>query len=157
MVKFYVRMLLAAMLFIPSAAKADDATVLRVNYNNGERVDFAFADKPTATFKTDSITVASTANTVQAEMSAVKDFKFLTDAEATGISAIRQNGARITAGNAYLSNLAEGETVRVYTANGQQVLAAKADGGNVKLDLNSLGRGVYIISTSTTNTKVLVK
>lgn len=157
MVKFYVRMLLAAMLLVPSVAMAEDVTVLQVNYTDGTNVNFAFADKPVATIKADSVAFSSAANSVKTDMSQLKNFKFITEGEATGIHSVKQGNAQISAGNAYLSNLRDGETVRVFTVGGQQVLAVKAVDGSASLDLNHLGRGVFIIRTATTSTKVLVK
>lgn len=154
MIKFYVRMLLAAMLFIPSVAFADDVTVLQVNYNDGSSVNFAFTDSPAFSFKADSIDVTSSSSSLQTVMSEVKDFKFVN--VTTGINAI-ENGAQVSGGQAFLSNLSDGEAVRVYSISGKLVLSTKAEGGNAQLDLAGLGRGIYIIRTAKTSTKVIIK
>ena len=120
---------------------------LNVALNDGTCASFALADKPTVGYQADQLHIVAGEQSVDIAVKDVEKFTFDED-NLSGIGKVESS----------FSRLKPGTVVTVVNANGQQVATATADdSGRCAVDLSALPKGIYVISTPTTNIKVTNK
>jgi len=150
--------LLALLLMAATAVHAEAQTLeqaLTVEMRNGDKVSFAFADRPTLRFVGDSLVVNAHMYQIAYAADKVQRYTFGTT-ETDGISqpAI---GGKVVYGDNLTLNLGEANaTVCVYTTDGKTVVSATAnEQGTANIPLSSLPAGVYIVKSGDFSTKIL--
>ncbi len=124
----------------------------------GGRISYPLAERPKVTHSGETLTVTTTATTVEYPKQAVSKFT-LSDTEIGGVERISADraGELSRKGNTVeLSGFAAGTTVNVFNVSGLRVISGcvSAD-GTLSLDLSPLGKGIYIISTGSITHKII--
>lgn len=102
-------------------------------------VSFAFADKPEITFPcADSLTVSSTALTVQFPYAEVEKITFTDGVDAVESLVVRDGVDRVL----------------IYDLSGKLVLQSKSSRGQARVDLSPLRPGVYVVKDGKRTYKV---
>lgn len=122
-------------------------------FRNGTRAVFTFDKKPCIAMTVDGVCVnAEGESQTQFLFSDIQRYYFDDDIE-TGVNALQTKSIacplfRYVNGAVVVSGMNPGETLRALTSNGMQVSSVKADSdGNARLDLNSISRGILVITT----------
>ena len=155
-----IAMLLAFLFSLLTGVKAADVQYLVINLTDGTKAEIALADQPVITLSGGElkVTVAGEEK-VSAALDDVVNYKFTTSP--TSIQQIQVNEreqSRYAQGHVLISKAQAGATVRVFTADGRQVLSREADqNGFVDIDLTVLGKGLYIIKSTKASIKVINK
>lgn len=140
-----------------SASAANGFNCLKVNLNDGSKVDIVLSDDLKVSF-TDNDLVAHSANVdVTVAKSDISYFEHLYDPEAS-VSEIAADAAGMTReGNTLnFAALPEGSVVAVYAASGVCVSTATVSGDH-SLSLDGLTPGVYVVTVNKMSYKVNVR
>ena len=150
--KFYL-MLLAMMMI--ASVKAENVKYLVLN-SGGEETVIALADEPVMTINegTLKVTVAGEEK-VSADLSQGLSYRF-SEADPTAIQEVlNKESSRLEQGHVYIAHAREGETVRVFTVDGKQVVSQRINSeGTADIDLTTLGKGIYIVKSAKTSIKI---
>jgi len=152
-----ITLLLALLFIFLTGVKAADVQYLVVSLTDGTKAEMALADEPVITFAGDElkVTVAGVEK-VAASMSEVVDYHFTTTP--TGIEQVKdeKSSSRFAYGHVYISNAKKGDVMRVYATDGRLVISERvSDNGTADINLNELGKGIYIIKSSKSSIKVI--
>ena len=125
---------------------------------SGGRISYPLTERPKVIHSGESLTVTTTATTVEYPKSEVSKFT-LSDTELGGVESISADraGELFRKGNTVeLSGFAVGTTVSVFTVSGQRIISecVSAD-GTLSLDLSPIKSGIYIISTGSITHKII--
>lgn len=139
-------------------AQADPA--IRVSTPQGESAIVLLAEQPVLTADSNEVNVTAGENSFTFPLENYVDIVFV-DSEYTGVKDIMSTGEAplfsFIAGSATVSNLKQGNLVRLYTLDGSLKASGKADGdGNVTLDLAGHEKGVYLVTVNGISFKVLL-
>ena len=153
--KFYLMLLVMMM---ATSAKAENVKYLVLN-SGGEETVIALADEPVMTINegTLKVTVAGEEK-VSADLSQGLSYRF-SEADPTAIQEVlNKESSRLEQGHVYIAHAREGETVRVFTVDGKQVVSQRINSeGTADIDLTTLGKGIYIVKSAKTSIKVMNK
>lgn len=151
------RTLAAAVCTLAVAGASAQVQYLTVNRVDGSQVSFALADDPVVTNSATELTVSSSSTTITVPFSELKNYVFST--QTTGVKPVTvQPSHRIDEGSISFAGLHPGQNIDIFTPDGRQVSHNTADdSGNALVDISSLGRGVYIVSTSASSFKFMKK
>ena len=151
--KFYL-MLLAMMMI--ASVKVENVKYLVLN-SGGEETVIALADEPVMTINegTLKVTVAGEEK-VSADLSQGLSYRF-SEADPTAIQEVlNKESSRLEQGHVYIAHAREGETVRVFTVDGKQVVSQRINSeGTADIDLTTLGKGIYIVKSAKTSIKII--
>ena len=151
--KFYL-MLLAMMMI--ASVKAENVKYLVLN-SGGEETVIALADEPVMTINEGilKVTVAGEEK-VSADLSQGLSYRF-SEADPTAIQEVlNKESSRLEQGHVYIAHAREGETVRVFTVDGKQVVSQRINSeGTADIDLTTLGKGIYIVKSAKTSIKII--
>ena len=151
--KFYLMLLVMLM---ATSAKADNVKYLVLN-SGGEETVIALADEPVMTINegTLKVTVAGEEK-VSADLSQGLSYRF-SEADPTAIQdVLNKESSRLEQGHVYIAHAREGETVRVFTVDGKQVVSQRINSeGTADIDLTTLGKGIYIVKSAKTSIKII--
>ena len=153
-------MLLTFLFSVLTWVKAADVQYLVLNLTDGTKAEIALSDQPVITLSGGElkVTVAGEEK-VSAALDDVVNYQF--SASLTGIQQIEANEtelSRYAFGHVVISNAQPGTTVRVFTADGRQVLAEQVDAtGSADINLTGMGKGLYIVKSTKTSIKVINK
>lgn len=139
-------------LFAATAATVN--THLIIHFKDGSTTSFVLTDKPSVKFVDNNIRVR--AQHVDTDYEASKVAKFVFGDAVSSIREVAANEVRFTipdGDHIYVSGVNSGETVRVFSVDGYQVAAVRADAeGNAEIDLTELPKGVYVVATESGRT-----
>ncbi len=142
-------------------AADEDVPCLKITETDGTIVTFALSEPPVITYANDIMTVSGVALTINVPLSEVVDLEF-ENTVANGIAkTVLGDGSAADAsfigGKAYISGLAAGAQVYVYTVDGQLVSSISASQeGSVCVDLGGLKSGVvYLLRTPAATYKII--
>lgn len=153
--------LLFLLLALPMALQAADLiNTLVVQTKNGTQHRFVLiSEKPQITFEGTNLVVTCTKAEASATFALADVARFVYEKEeATGINELTTPDAAVSfeGGMLVISQIKNGETVCVYSADGrlQQTLKAYRS-GSFRLSLASLPSGVYLVKTGTLTYKIM--
>lgn len=164
------RMLLLAMLAVPTAVMAADSETydkqfLVINAAGGTQVSIALEDVPVLSVSNDSLVVTSLGDNLIVPFSgttyAIETRKVEKPSHTTGISNIiapnsKSAQPQFSLGNGTVSGLKAGAKVTIYQIGGQAVKTISADNeGKAELNITNLPAGIYIIKTPTQSFKII--
>ena len=127
---------------------------------NGAKTQFVLKDKPKVKIEGKNLRITSTRADVTFALSDVVNFTYV-NTDPTGIDDLDKeasNPAEVSYkdGTLVLSQLKQGASVAVYTADGKIVRELKAQHqGSFRLSLASLPKGVYIVKADTITYKIM--
>lgn len=151
------RTLAAAVCSLAVAGASAQVQYLTVNRVDGSQVSFALAEDPVVTNSATELTVSSSSSAITVPFTELKNYVF--SSQATGVKATTaQPSHRIDEGSIIFAGLHPGQNIDIFTTDGRQVSHHIADAlGNALVDISTLGRGVYIVNTSTSSFKFMKK
>ena len=134
----------------------DPGKGLIVSTSVAEPVGVFFEDSPEVTVSAGKLIVASksAASPVEIEIDNITEITFGTPASVSvpgqdaGVECVLQPGAALFRG------ISEGTAAEIYTVDGRAVTAPAVVGGELRLDRDSLGSGIFIVCIGTFTTKV---
>lgn len=146
--------LILLLLSIATLSYADDAKVV-IKQKSGSETALQLSAKPAITFSGDDFVVTTDATTITLPLS---DVDYYTVSEGTtGIAPVATQPQFIR-GHVVFSGLMEDTPVYIHTLDGRVVGQQPADAsGKADVSLDSLPKGVYVVSTPNNNIKVMVK
>ena len=127
---------------------------------NGAKTQFVLKDKPKVKIEGKNLRITSTRADVTFALSDVVNFTYV-NTDPTGIDDLDKEASNPTEvsykdGTLVLSQLKQGASVAVYTADGKIVRELKAQRqGTFRLSLASLPKGVYIVKADTITYKIM--
>lgn len=143
---------------IPSMS-ADDGAKVYIHFNNGEKMELDFADRPTISFNSkNALKIQSAAMSMKVKAFSTVDR--ITFSDQAGIDDIAADGAQINTekGNkvAFLG-FKEGTKVSVIGVDGIVYMSATIDDENrFELSLDRLGKGVYLVAADKEICKLVI-
>lgn len=144
--------LLLLLLFM-SCLSVQAEEVLVVHLKNGGQSSFAFSEKPVITFDNENMVIKSNVTTFSVSIADVSYYDF--PASSTGIQENQHALPLISNGHVVFSKLPADSNVNIYTVDGKQLRRyAASRSGNVDIDLTTLPKGVYVISSPITKIKI---
>lgn len=133
-------------------AKAENGKSLYVNFNDGQKVEFALAKTPEVTFGNNQMTIKTTEATTTYELTTVASFTY--NADATGISKTETDNKLAWEGNRIIVD-GTNNKVHVYTIDGKNMgISPIVTGSKTILNLDSLTKGIYIIKINNKSFKI---
>ena len=151
-----VKCLFSIVLFI--SCISIQAEELVVFLKKVEQVTFAIDKKPVVTFENDSLIIISESNEFVVPIEDVESYKILNFT--TSQDKIKEviSVPIIEEGHVYYKQLPAGSQIRIYDITGKKLRVYTADKiGNVDIDLSSLPKGIFVISSSISNIKVSIR
>lgn len=150
----------AAVLLCTLAVTTASAGVkyLIVSRTDGTKASFALADDPVVKNSASELTVETSAATITVPFADFENYSF----SESGVSAVKEiltdESHTISDGQITFTGLRQGTSVSVYSLEGQKVLQTSADtDGFASINLMGLQSGVYIVHTSSSSIKFIVK
>lgn len=133
-------------------AKAATAEALIVKFKDNSSVQFILNESPKIKFVSDSIAISSSTLTGKYAYDGIRNLHF-ENVEITSVKStkVEENTLRVimTARNEYtLNGLNPTDKVLVYSISGQVVSTLKPTNSNVKVSLEGLSSGTYIINAA---------
>ena len=160
-------LLLAVFMLLPGMSKADDTSItvqyLVVTQTDGSVAKFTLSDVPVISFDADSMVVTSVNEVLRTDLAGIADYAFNEENITTGINGIAQKNQvgvipSFQSGSVDFSGLKDGNTIHVFSMNGQAVQTVKVDAqGNATVSLSQLPKGIYIIKAPSQSYKVVNK
>lgn len=141
--------IISAILLISSSAVYAEGYNFIVWCKSGEQISFPVSEKPKVTHNNDSYIVFSTTTSVEYVTADVKKFT-LEPINPDGIESIKPLDSNICQfdNTLILSEFRAGSIVKIITLNGQSLITETINNdGTLSIDLSSLNKGIYIIST----------
>lgn len=137
-----------------AASAQNTATALVLERTDGSNAIFVLSDTPAISFNDGILTVKSQKEDVTVDFDDLIDYHFIkVKSDVKHINA--GEGFILQDGTASFSNLKEGGSVDVYSADGRIIVTATVPAdGNVMLDLRTIERGIIIIRTDNGSYKV---
>jgi hypothetical protein len=135
---------------------ADGVSYLYITMTDNSETVFALADNPVVTVSGTTFLATCGSQSVSADLTSVKNYHF---SNTTGISSIQSSKETVLlqVGQAVISGVKAGTEVRIVSVDGKVVMSRKAAAnGSLTIDLSTLGRGVYVLSTPTTKLKMMI-
>lgn len=129
--------------------------------NDGERSEYAFAEKPQVTMHNDYFTVSSLTTTVEYAAKDIlrftlEDKGILTGLDGVRIQEVNKAVIHLAPDHLLVSGCRPGSAVTIYSINGQIIESRKVDAdGQQTFSLTSYVAGIYIIKTETINFKII--
>ncbi len=129
---------------------AQKKDVLGIFMKDGTSVYFLLEEKPLITFENTDVKVVSSADEAVLERSQVDRFEFVNEIP-TAIEDVEEEVNRekceLTHNAIYLSGLAPGCKVQLFSIGGQSILATSANGdGTATITIDSLPAGIYLVN-----------
>ena len=146
--KFSTKILSAILLMYSSAVFAEGYNFM-VWTKSGEQIKFPVKEKPKVTHNNDSFIVSSTTTSIEYVATNVKKFT-LEPIDPDGIEPIKPLDSNICQfdNTLILSGFIAGSIVKIITLNGQSMITETIhNDGTLSIDLSSLNKGIYIVST----------
>ena len=146
--KFSKHIISVILLIFSSAAYAEGYN-FNVWTKSGEQISFPVKEKPKVTHNDDSFIVSSTTTLVEYVATDIKKFT-LEPIGPNGIESIKPLGSNICQSDntLILSGFIAGSIVKIITLNGQSMITKTINNdGTLSIDLSSLNKGIYIVST----------
>lgn len=146
--KFFTKILSAILLMFSSTIFADEYC-FKVWTKSGEQISFPISEKPKITHNNDNFIVSSTSTSVEYAAADVKKFT-LEPVDPDGIETIKPLNSNICQfdNTLMLSGFRTGSIVKIITLNGQSLITETINNdGTLSIDLSSLNKGIYIVST----------
>lgn len=136
------------------AAAADEyAYSLSVNQKDGTKVEFRFDEEPVATIEGDDLKI-TLYDDMRSVLFPIAQLENLTIAKSnlTGVDAIAEQG-KVSFGLSRQSldveGLSAGVNIDVFASDGRHVAhAVSDDNGAVRIDLSSLGSGIFVVKAA---------
>jgi len=148
--KNYLRGILVSLLSLYYiGALADNVRYLVLTQHDGSVSSFALNESPVIKTTGNQLTITTSQEKITVAMTEVKNYSFSVEAP----SSLEQIGSdrvqHFAAGEASFSQLQAGSNVLVLSADGKVICDIKAsDTGTAHINLNQLGKGIFIIRTS---------
>lgn len=155
--------LLLFFITILAAYHVQSATLqyLVVKTNDGDLFSFVFSDAPVITFDKQTMKIESKSKTHSFEISNVKEYSFSENDVTSGLEDVRANELRLINdenGNIIIDGVQPNSIVRLYSINGkEQSGKISSTGERVYINLDSLPKGIYIVSVNNKSFKVYKK
>lgn len=143
-----------------TALTASAANFVTVSGNDGKKVSFALATKPTVTFTEESLVITAGDQTVEYPRTDYRIFTFTDDNQTTAIDKVNgYDGSNVVfsfADGLHGEGLKAGSRVMVFSLNGQMVGSANAS-ANGSVDIPLQGNGVYVVKSAEKSFKFIKK
>lgn len=127
---------------------------LLVNTQGGETVRILFETNPVVTISNEKVSVKSTAETVEFEITDIAEIMFGDATDPAGISTLKGFECVMQDGGALLRGIPEGVKPRIYSVDGRSIPTPTLTNGELRLNRTTLGTGIYIIKVGTFSTKI---
>lgn len=124
---------------------------------SGEQISFPISEKPKVTHNNDGFIVSSTSTSIEYAAADVKKFT-LAPIGSDGVEPIKPLNSNICQfdNTLMLSGFRVGSIVKIITINGQTLIVETIhNDGTLSIDLSSLNKGVYIVSTESITCKFI--
>ena len=152
--KFLKYLLTAFLLLFVVNISAVERTTLIVDMRDGSHATVALLEQPTITFDGEMMKIVSTRSTIEFKRTDVKRYRFhrreITSVEDQPVASPQ---ATIAENTVYISGVADGTVVTVYTTSGTAVCSGIASGEECTVSLDSLPSGLYIVIYNDTTIK----
>ena len=136
------------------SAYADDARIV-IKQKSGSETILELSTNPVITFSGEDMVVTSSLTTITFPLADVEYYKVYD--ETTGIRPLT-DAPQFSNGRVSFSNLVRGAEVRVFTTDGRLVSRHAADAsGRADVRLDTLSKGMYIVSTPNQTIKIINK
>ena len=152
--KFSKYLLTAFLLLFVVNISAVERTTLIVDMRDGSHATVALLEQPTITFEGDMMTIVSSKSTMEFKRADVKRYRFHRR-EITSVEdqPVVLSQATIAENTVYISGVADGTVVTVYTTSGTAVCSGIAAGDECVVSLDSFPCGLYIVTYNDTTIK----
>lgn len=138
-----------AVLLSTLTAGAEERSLF-ITFSDNTKAEYKLSTLPEITMENDKLSITTTATTAEFDLYKVKTFTFSTS---TGIETIEKQGFSLN-GNAIVLD-GESSKVRIFSIDGKAVPAKPIIYGDKTIvNLNSLDRGVYIVSANGKSVKI---
>ena len=135
---------------------ADGVSYLYITMTDNSETVFALADNPVVTVSGTTFLATCGSQSVSADLTSVKNYHFSNTTDISSIQSSKET-VLLQAGQAVISGVKAGTEVRIISVDGKVVMSRKAAAnGSLTIDLSTLGRGVYVLSTPTTKLKMMI-
>lgn len=141
---------------LPSFVRAAEVDAVVVWKSGGEKVVIMLDDQPKVFFSGEELVVQTLNGRVALPACEVRRFTY-EGVAASGLSELRSGDVRVSLsdGRLRLAALESGSAVRLYGADGRQVVSVKAGAdGSAVVDVRSYPAGTYVVKTSAGNFKI---
>jgi len=133
---------------------AVDARIV-IKQKSGNMTVLGLSSNPSITFSGEAMVVTSNLTTITIPLADVDDYTV--NNETAGIEPVKA-ASQYTNGHVVFYGLARGAEARVYTADGRLVSRHPADAsGHADISLDSLPKGLYVITTPNNSIKITNK
>ena len=130
------------------------ASNLVITSKSGSKTILPFDSNPVLTFDGEYLVVSSTLANYTFSMDDIVDYRF---DDTTGIIN-KSMPAVLSNGHVIITGLPNNSFAHVFSIGGEKVMSQQANSdGAVDIDINSLPKGVYVVSTQTTKIKITNK
>lgn len=136
---------------------ANGTRFLVINAKNGTKMTFALADEPKVSFVGGELSIVSNSQTFTMSIAEVKNYTFME--ESSGIDEVIKSGnVKVENGCLVFSGLETGRKVSAYIQDGKLVKECAANAnGTAFIDLSTLPKGILILHSGKTDTKIVNK
>lgn len=138
------------------SATADNVNYLVIDLTDGSQTVVALAAQPSISCLAGELKVtAAGEDKLIASLDQIRRYTFSAEVPAS-IHSSALPSPRFAPGHVYLSNVAQGETVRVFSTSGRLVKSVRiSDDGTADIDLTDQGKGLYIVKSKHSSIKVI--
>lgn len=144
-----------------NAFAEDMVYTINVDLKTGETLKYSFDDEPTFVLGSTVVLKSKSVEVSDQELAYGNILKiYVTQSEASGINETQATTGtfRFSANEAFFGNVGENAKVSFYSVDGKQVnVDVQHLGQDVKVDLSSLSKGLYIIKVNNKSYKLLTK
>lgn len=134
---------------------------LVVETTNGDMYSFGFSDEPIITFEKQSMKIKSKGDSHSFEISDVKEYTFSETEKTTGIENVQANELRINNdanGQVIIEGIQPNSKVRLFSIDGKEHMSnISTSDDRVHINLDSLPKGIYIVSVNSKSFKIYKK
>ncbi len=141
--------------FLPNTIFAQEEVYLVLTEVDGKVYKFALTDKPVVTFSNDQLVVNCDGESMDTSLENI--LKWTHETEATGIEFVQAEpqAPRFAFNNAVFEGFPIGTQVSIFSLDGKILKNSVAnDSGTVKINLQELGKGTFIIRTPNRSFKI---
>lgn len=157
-----VKRILLLFIVLLTAYNVQSATknYLVVEKTSGDKYSFDLSDEPIITFNNQIMQITSKSDSHSFEISDVKEYSF-SDTNVTGINEVQPNELRIindANGKIVIEGIQPNSKVRLFSIDGKEQMAnISTSDDRVYINLDSLSKGIYIVSVNNKSFKIYKK